>query len=103
MLSIVNGAGVAVFVAVEDAVAVKGMSVGVMVTVGVSVIGVGEPGVNVRVGRGVSDSIVAEGRGVAVDVGNIGAPTSLQPKSIDAPINPANGTGGTCSPFAAIN
>ena len=91
-------------------VTVKGMDVAVKVgeSVGASVIVVGEPGVDVRVGGGVNVSTVAVGRGVSektgvgVGVGNIGAPNSLHPWSGDMPVKPVNGLGGMRSPLTAI-
>jgi len=101
-------------VAVGEAVSVGVAEAGIVGGVGVSGVevagtGVSEPAVDVRVGRGVSDSAVVVGRGVneemgvGVDVGNIGAPNSLHPRSGAMPVNPAIGVGGTSSPLFALN
>lgn len=103
-----GGVGVNVKVAVGDRVgdAVAAMVVDVGVLVAITV--VGEATMAVVVGNGVSVTGVMVGIGVAeeirVDTGvvNIGAPTSLQPRSGAAPANTAIGLGGTNSPLLAV-
>lgn len=87
-------------VAVDEGAGVAGVTVGGVV--------VGEPGADVKVGAGVSDSTVvvtvgvSDEMGVGVGVMNIGDPNSLHPRS-GAPVNPTIGVGGTSSPFAAMS
>ena len=85
-------------VAVADGAGVTGVTVGGVV--------VGEIGVVVDAGLGVSAVVVPRGMeeemGVGEGVIKIGEPSSLQPRS-GAPIKPVIGEGGTASPLFAIN
>src|SRR5512134_212405 len=104
------GVWVTATVAVGDDATVVGVSDGIagvgVSGVAVKVSGVGDAAVDVIAGEGEGVIGVSVGNGVSeeIDVGivNIGAPTSLQPRSGAAPTYPVIGLGGINSPLVAV-